>query len=155
MAKFLPNWRVSVNSKARLETKFNFNTFYVLFQNGIIIMLPSRTGVGIRDRVRGIPRSRSRKSGTRTGTHNKIRDWDWDSYSKFAGFKTGTQICGTQNSGTQLFGTVPKTYEIRYAVPGTENFPRHGPGPVPTPDSEFKPFERVSKIKLCDICPML
>ena len=90
------------------------------------------TGVGIRDRVPGIPQSWSRKSGTGTGTgtHFKIWDWERDSNSKFAGSGTGTgtQICGTRDSGTQLWGTVP----------GTENFPGHGPGPVPTPAYDHK-----------------
>ena len=40
-----------------------------------------------------------------------------------SGTGTGAQIYGTQNSRTQLFGTVR----------GTKNFPGHGPGPVPTP----------------------
>ena len=45
-----------------------------------------------------------------------------------SGIGTGTQICGTRNSGTQLFRTVP----------GTENFPGHGPGPVPTPGEQLR-----------------
>ena len=45
--------------------------------------------------------------------------------TRFPGSGTGTetQICGTRDSVTQLWGTVP----------GTENFSGHGPGPVPTP----------------------
>ena len=38
-----------------------------------------------------------------------------------------------ENSGTQLWGTVPGTTEFRDSVSGTDNFPGHGPGPVPTP----------------------
>ena len=40
-------------------------------------------------------------------------------------------------SGSQLWGTVPRTKEFRDSVPGTENFPGHGPGPVPTPGGNY------------------
>ena len=74
-------------------------------------------------------------SGTGTGTgrqNQKIRDRDRDSKLKNpgSGTGTGTQICGTRDSGTQLWGTVPGT-KIQI-----ENFPGHGPGPVPTPGCE-------------------
>ena len=39
----------------------------------VIILDLVQPGVGIRDKVPGIARSWSRKSGTGTGTHNKIR----------------------------------------------------------------------------------
>ena len=127
-----------------------------------------KPGVGIRNRVPGIPQSRFWKSGTRTGTetHFEIRDWDRDSNSKFSETwtgtgaqiwkiwdpgpeqgrkirksgirdrdsklknpgsrtRTGTQICGTRESGNQLLGTVPGTKEFRNSVLGTENFPGH------------------------------
>ena len=47
--------------------------------------------------------------GSASGTHFKIRDWDQDSNSKFE-----------------------VTKKFRDLIPGTENFPGHGPGPVPT-----------------------
>ena len=70
--------------------KFYYNTSY--------------TGVGIRDRVPGIPQSRSRKSGTGTQIQN-LRDLglgpglkfeksgtrDWDQDASKTGFGTGTQ----------------------------------------------------------------
>ena len=58
-----------------------------------------------------------RKSGTR----------DRDSKLKNMGSGTGTriQIFGMRDSETQLWETVP----------GTQNFPGHGTGPVPTPVS--------------------
>ena len=34
---------------------------------------------------------------------------------------------------TQLKAIVPGTLEFRDSVPGADNFPGHGPGPVPTP----------------------
>ena len=85
---------------------------------------------------------------TRTGTKiQNLRDlgpglkieksgiWDRGSKLKNPGSGTGTrtQICGTRDSGTQLWGTVPGTKEFRNPVRGTENFPGHAPGPVPTP----------------------
>ena len=62
-------------------------------------------------------------------TRRKSGIWDRDSKLKNlgSGTGTGTQICGTSDSGTQLCGTVP----------GTENFPGHGPGPVPTPEDNL------------------
>ena len=44
-------------------------------------------GQGSRD-----PEVPARKCWTGTETYNKIRDWDQDSNSKFAGFGTGTKI---------------------------------------------------------------
>ena len=70
------------------------------------------------------PGRKIRKSG--------IRDRDSKLKNPGSGTGTGTQIRGTRDSGTQLWGTVPGTKEIRDAVSGTENFPGHGPGPVPT-----------------------
>ena len=49
------------------------------------------------------PGRKIRKSG--------IRDQEWDSKLKNPGSETGTgtQICSTRDSGTQLWGTVPGT----------------------------------------------
>ena len=79
------------------------------------------------------------------GTHNKIRYWDPDSNWKFAGFGIGTEIWKIRDSGlgptleqptgTQRFGPVPLIKKNRNSVPGTENFPGHGPRPVPSPGS--------------------
>ena len=80
-----------------------------------------------------------------------IWDWDQDLNLKNAGPGTGTgtdkkfrdqyfkqswlcpEIILTRDSGTQLWGTVPETKEFRDSVKGTENFPGHDSGPVPTP----------------------
>ena len=66
------------------------------------------------------PRRKIRKSGI----------WDRDSKLKNpgSGTGTGTQICGTRDSGTQLWGT--------------ENFPGHGPVPTPGRKPTFLKFLR-------------
>ena len=65
-------------------------------------------------------------------------DWDRDWNVKNPGPGIGTHIRGTRDSGTQLWGTVPETKEFRDSVPGTENCPGHGSGPVPTPGNALK-----------------
>ena len=59
------------------------------------------------------PGRKIRKSG--------IRDRDSKLKNPESGTGTGTQICGTRDSETQLCGT--------------ENFPGHGPVPTPGSDS--------------------
>ena len=93
-------------------------------------------GQGSRD-----PEVPARKCWTGTETYNKIRDWDQDSNSKFAGFGTGTKIWKNLGPGT---GTGTHNSKIR--DPGPRLFGRgfpglsgdwknqgHDPGPVPTP----------------------
>ena len=50
-----------------------------------------------------------------------IADWDRDSDFRDEGFQAST------------LGNCSETKEFRDVVPGTEKFPGHGPGPVPTP----------------------
>ena len=96
---------LTINELSKL-TKYSFHNLISVicfFRNKILSKLfiisllswmpkhssPKRAtqGVSIRDRVPGIPRLRSRKSGTGTGigTHNKIRDWDWDCLFSYTG----------------------------------------------------------------------
>ena len=56
-----------------------------------------------------------------------IGDWDRDSDLRDEGFRAST--LKDRFAGTKKF---------RDSVPGTENFPRHGPGPVPTPAGQLR-----------------
>ena len=54
---------------------------------------------------------------SRAGLADTVRDRDSKLKNPGSGTGTGTQICGTRDSGTQLWGTVPGTKEFRDSVP--------------------------------------
>ena len=70
---------------------------------GLILKSGTETGIQIQNmRDRGLepgPERKIRKSG--------IRDRDSKLKNPGSGIGTGTQSCGTRDSGTQLWGTVP------------------------------------------------
>ena len=90
------------------------------------------TGVGIRNRVPGIPQSRSWKSGTGTGTHFKVRDCDQDYNSNFAGSETRPGLIFEKSGTRERDASIIREQQFFHPGP-TGNFPGQGPGPVRTP----------------------
>ena len=76
---------------------------------------------------------KNQRSGTATGTQNqKIRD-----SGPGPGLKIEKSGIGDWDRDSDL-RAVQGTKEFWDSVPGTENFPGHGPCPEPTPDPNSK-----------------